>query len=83
MWPENRVIPSDREFDEAIFDTCVCPRCGGSGWLPSAPSGDIISMDEWLTLPEDCREKTVCPRCDGGGYVQSEFPRRRYNGRNG
>lgn len=46
MWPENRVIPSDREFDEAIFDTCVCPRCGGSGWLPSAPSGDIIGMDE-------------------------------------
>ena len=56
MWPENRVIPSDREFDEAIFDTCVCPRCGGSGWLPSAPSGDIIGMDEWLALPEDCRE---------------------------
>lgn len=83
MWPENRIIPSAREFDEAIFNSGICPECNGSGWLPAAPSGDIIGMDEWLTLPEDCREKTVCPRCDGGGYVQSEFPRRGHNGRNG
>ena len=74
MWPENRVIPSDREFDEAVFNVEDCPRCDGRGWLPEDSLGHIISMDEWLALSEDGRTRATCPECRGFGSVRAAFP---------
>lgn len=70
MWPENRVIPSDREFDVHVFRSCICPVCGGSGWLTAGPDGESMEHGEWAALPVDERCRITCPACDGGGYVQ-------------
>lgn len=74
MWPENRVIPSDREFDEAVFNVGDCPRCGGRGWLPEDSLGNMIRMEEWLALSEDGRTRATCPECRGFGTVRAAFP---------
>ena len=74
MWPANRGIPSDREFDEAVFNVEDCPRGGGRGWLPWDSLGNMIRMDEWLARSADGRTRATCPECCGFGTVRAAFP---------
>lgn len=69
MWPENRVIPSDAEFDRHFDDsrTEACPHCNGRGWMPTDPGGNEEPIEEWLSYPE--RDTAICPECGGDGQI--------------